>query len=670
MQVAAQDFEVAADGDFRVFLDIGDAPAGSDLAVDLYDRIADERDLAASTTAEPAGEPATFDPIPLADAPAASQIGSFTIHLYGADDARPGDVPAAWSFRLEEPGVYPVRVRLRGPDDDELTSLVTYLVRRPDGGAEIVPNEVALLATVHQDPPLVAADAGTEPVDPSYLDALGELLATFTARPGLPASFAVTPETAERLAADPSALEALAALRDEVARPDRELTGAPYVDVDPTSLAGNGLTDELIRQSDLGARALTTALDLAEDPDRLRRDTWVVDRPVDAQTIDALASLGIAHLVLPDAATAPGTPPTVTPLPGRGGVDAVTMAPDDLASGAPTDPVLAGYQLLGRLAATASIEPGGAVTALRVDPLAVDPVELETVLDVLAEPTSHLRATTLSEAFADGPVAPVPAALTTPEQQSLGTYPELVNETHQLLTSYASMVPDQPESVQAFERPLARSAAVDLDLPTRRAEVRTQRDELRRRLGAVSVPERDIVTLGARDARFPLPITSSGEQPVRVVITLEASDRLTFPEDTIEATLTDRRTVVDIRVQTRATGDTPLRVSVRSPDGRVLAESRYTVRSTAVSGVGLVLTIGAAAFLALWWGRHWRRARRDRRAGVADAGRHRTPAAEPPPPDPEEDDDIFVRDPPATVGAEGASRPDVTAPDRPRSDAD
>jgi hypothetical protein len=54
-------------------------------------------------------------------------------------------------------------------------------------------------------------------------------------------------------------------------------------------------------------------------------------------------------------------------------------------------------------------------------------------------------------------------------------------------------------------------------------------------------------------------------------------------------------------------GDTPVQVTVRSPDGNVvLATSRYTVRVTAVSGVGVVLTSGAALFLVIWWVRHWR----------------------------------------------------------------
>jgi hypothetical protein len=57
-----------------------------------------------------------------------------------------------------------------------------------------------------------------------------------------------------------------------------------------------------------------------------------------------------------------------------------------------------------------------------------------------------------------------------------------------------------------------------------------------------------------------------------------------------------------------------------SPDGeRRLSTSRYTVRSTAVSGAGLVLSLGAGAFLVVWWARHWRRTRRSARLVASDS---------------------------------------------------
>jgi hypothetical protein len=50
---------------------------------------------------------------------------------------------------------------------------------------------------------------------------------------------------------------------------------------------------------------------------------------------------------------------------------------------------------------------------------------------------------------------------------------------------------------------------------------------------------------------------------------------------------------------------------VRSENGDLaLQEARYTVRSTVVSGVGIIITIGAGLFLAVWWITHWRKSRR------------------------------------------------------------
>src|SRR5205807_854311 len=59
-----------------------------------------------------------------------------------------------------------------------------------------------------------------------------------------------------------------------------------------------------------------------------------------------------------------------------------------------------------------------------------------------------------------------------------------------------------------------------------------------------------------------------------------------------------------IPIVARTAGVFTLVVALESPDGALtLASSKYTVRSTAASGVGVFLSIGAALFLALWWGR-------------------------------------------------------------------
>ncbi|MDP9072307.1 MAG: hypothetical protein M3N68_13695, partial [Actinomycetota bacterium] len=58
----------------------------------------------------------------------------------------------------------------------------------------------------------------------------------------------------------------------------------------------------------------------------------------------------------------------------------------------------------------------------------------------------------------------------------------------------------------------------------------------------------------------------------------------------------------------------PLRVRLLSPDGSlVVGRSQFTVRSTAASGVGVVLSAGAGAVLVVWWARHRAMRRRNRR---------------------------------------------------------
>jgi hypothetical protein len=83
--------------------------------------------------------------------------------------------------------------------------------------------------------------------------------------------------------------------------------------------------------------------------------------------------------------------------------------------------------------------------------------------------------------------------------------------------------------------------------------------------------------------------------------------------------------VVEVEVRTRAPGATPVQITVRTPDDAiVLAESRYTIRSTAVSGVGIVLTVGCRLVLAVWWGRHWHRSRDAHRARPPSGPARRT----------------------------------------------
>ncbi len=639
MTLVFQDPEVEPDGTFSVLLDVVDAPPGSDIAVDIYDRVSDLDDLTAPVTDPPPNILDTFlPPLPLADSPSARQTIGFSIALFGTDGARPVGVDATWApYRLTEPGVYPLRIRLRGPDQELLSSMVTYLVRGPDQDQTVVPTRVALVPTVHRAPVIDAEDGPPATVEPDHLDGIDDLLALLDEHPEIPMSFSATPETLDRMAVDPAATTTLERLRAAVAAPGRDLLGSPYVEVDATALAADDLGDELLRQTSLGQRVLEQHLGATGST------TWRLGE-LDNETVALVRSVGVERVVLPDEALAPRRllgPVTATGTSNEE-LPILTTGRFDL-DGRTSDPELGAALLSSRLAATATIEPG-AVVVVPIDAGTADLDLLAALLDRLDEPSSFLDVVTLDNAFEPDATGAAPTiAAGRPDAGDLGDYPALVRSTHDRLASYVSMVPDQPQLSARLERPLALSAARELDLDDRRALLGRVDAELQAGFDSISIPERDRVTLGARDARFPLPIESDLDGPVQVLITLESSDRLEFRDETIEATLTGERTLIQIPVQTRVTGDTPLRITVRTPDGRVLlGESRYRIRSTAVSGVGVILTVGAAAFLAVWWGRHWHRARRERsahRLAAAAAG-----AAEPPV-DGSDPDDLFVEGP-------------------------
>jgi hypothetical protein len=87
-----------------------------------------------------------------------------------------------------------------------------------------------------------------------------------------------------------------------------------------------------------------------------------------------------------------------------------------------------------------------------------------------------------------------------------------------------------------------------------------------------------------------------------------------------ELSLTSQNLTLKVPVETRSSGVFPLEVSLYSADGAILlSHDADTVRSTAISEVGVVLIVLAVVSLAGWWIRDLRHGRRARRLVPAPA---------------------------------------------------
>ncbi|HEY1117696.1 MAG TPA: DUF6049 family protein, partial [Acidimicrobiales bacterium] len=131
--------------------------------------------------------------------------------------------------------------------------------------------------------------------------------------------------------------------------------------------------------------------------------------------------------------------------------------------------------------------------------------------------------------------------------------------------------------------------------------------------GSVRLSGERNLNLTSRRGTLPVTVENANPFPVDVVIR-STSDRLRFPDGedlpvTVEAGDALR---VDVPVEALATGSVPVSVALWTPDGSIRLDGRQlNVRSTAISGVGLLLSLGALVVLVVWWIRSWRRTRRD-----------------------------------------------------------
>lgn len=646
LRFIAQDTLVAPDGRFTAFLQVGGIEPGSDLSVDIYPAITTGSQLTAALDGEPRGSIGTFPAVNLPGDPSLAPVQTgFAIELWSPDGATK---PGGWAKRLTKAGVYPLRIRLRDADNKTVLTVVTFLIRGPDSNDEVEPQPVFLLADIRSATPAIElVDNPETPVDEDTLVSVKALSDALRRHRDLPAGLAVSPELVRRLEAtidrppdteeasttstttssstvtseaasttipgddvEPSgAPEVLASLSGALHPEGRELLSAPAQTIDPSELNTLGLTDELTRQYRIGQQILADAL---EQP--IEEAAWIrthLDRP----TATSLARVGINGLVMSPDAVIGSQPVTASPISGIGGDSLVAVADSSLRVGGHSDPVLAANRLVARLAAGASIDgPASPVVPIDLPRTDHDHQELESVFTSI-EDNPFIDPRPLSELFSPTGVIgqPVelapPTAVTDAERVWAG---DLVR-ARSLLGSYASMVLDHTELVESRADRLDRSSDHRLDSSTRTAEVAAVLGDIQTMFDTVSIPTSDRVTLGARDAQFPLIITSTAEVPARVVVELSTTDRLTIAEPRIEVVLTDEHTEIPVHLRSRVPGDTPLRVRVTTPDGAVLlSEGTYSVRSTAVSGVGLVLTVGAGMFLAVWWGRHIWRNRRPR----------------------------------------------------------
>lgn len=584
-------------------------PGVLEVAVSIYGKLPTRTDFAASAEGRTTGRPVQLVTMPLAEVPA------------DADGRRVLTLDP--TVRLD--GVYPVRIELRPRGGGEATDeFVTHLISVP---LELQGDELAVAAIlpIHA-PPAVNPD-GSVAIDDGRAAALADLSEALGAG-GAPAlTLLPTPETVEALAASPRDEDAstLAAMADALAA-GSELLGSHYVPTNQTSMTAAGLEEEAAGQLTRGTEVLRA--ELGAEPVTATR---VIDERLSAEAITHLrTSQGVTRVIVPESLLEPivrNTTLTSTFLL-EGGDEplAAAMADSALAAHAgERDAVLGAQHLLADLAQLYNDEPpsrrrGVVVSIPRSRQLA--PAFVDALLAGLAE------SPILAPITADGFFEAVDQATTGPRSRTLplvrriGDAPEetptapalpgsAIREVRRDIDAFASAVDPTSAAGQAvldrLDRTLLVVPSIDLRVGERLEYLAGIRAQIAGQVGAIAMPQNRSITLTAREGDIPITITSGLGYPVRVLLRVSGRP-LEFPDGEVhELELLRDNTTSRFTVEAPSSGSFPIRVQLVTPEGDLqLAESRFTVRSTAISGVGTALSIGAALFLVIWWGNHLR----------------------------------------------------------------
>ncbi len=601
----------------RLNVTTSEAPADVELAVAVYRRVTSRSEFTRTIDDGPRGNPVTVvPPAKLADL-ATDVGGALVVRLPIQDPVAPAD---AARLRLTTEGVYPVRVELRRTGGGtSLASLVTHLVytRPPQPGG--FPLGVALVLPVHA-PPALAPD-GTRALANRTATALGALASSLEAYPNVSLTLLPTPETLVSLDTSGRARdrETVAALAR--ATTDRQVAAGTYVPVSLSSFAASGMAPEAAIQLDRGSEVIEQTL--GKRPE-LR--TWVAEDGLDERAALLLRQQQVDRLVLPEEALEPAKLAITLTQPFE--IDArAVRRPLALAADVglaahfkpADDPVLAAHRLLADLAVVYQDQPSRLRAVVVVPPRSWQPDRafLDSLLSGLTT-SAIMKGTMVEDAF-DVPPATTTGGAPLVRRLAPGPAPQPlpvgdITAARRQLVGFASMLTPDNALDDAMEQLLLVGEGAGLKTGRRQDFLDAMLDRIHSQTDAVQVPSHRSITLTARTGEIPVTILSRTGYPLKVEIRV-ASDKLDFPKGSVRSVDLDRRSTTErFSVKARTSGSFPLRVSLQSPDGALeLGTSRFTVRSTAASGVGVVLSVGAMAFLLVWWGRHMVRGRRNRR---------------------------------------------------------
>jgi hypothetical protein len=507
-------------------------------------------------------------------------------------------------------GVYPLQVTLFGQGAGPIASLTTDLIVTPHSEVDGTrPLHFAWVMPIGATPAISAS--GSAQLDTHDIGELSTLSTALGNAPGASVSLEVFPQFVESLEElpNPGAKTALAQIRalSGLGSQAAILPGT-FAPVDLDALVSSRLSGDIATQ-------MARSRQVLGDGASVQTQEYAASSPLDVTSLGELEAAGITRLIVPSTGVQPLSStfsqwtPTAPFLIPRSGVEAIASDPgleQDLAS--KVSPALRAQQMLADLSIIYFDNTQASQAVAVESPLGfdADTAFLTAMLNGLSE-SSIVHAVTLPQLFDS--VSPE-SSETSPPTRSLKAPPvqpddlisaPAVEGAESSLAALASMLPSSLSVKPPLSDLVLMSEASTVGPAERSAYLGTIDGRANRLSNLVSLPFGRTITVTSLQAKIPISILSSARAPLSAVLSVTSPD-LGFPHgDAWPVTLYPRTNIVTIDLTARESGDFPLTVTLTTRTGFIVQSGDITIRSTAISGVAVALSIGAAVFLVVWW---------------------------------------------------------------------
>ncbi|MGH1489446.1 MAG: hypothetical protein ACRBK7_08665 [Acidimicrobiales bacterium] len=484
---------------------------------------------------------------------------------------------------LPTPGVYPVSVELRN-EDGPLAAIKTHLVRLP----QITNAEDQEATGADPGAPLpVALVLNVSTAEGLTLPAVQQLLIN---HPTTPMTVVLQEGVENQLRSDPELAAAFVA-----ALAGRPVLAVPPIDLDPSALAEIG-QPELYARSTRAARANLEELGLT-----VAEGITLLGAPLTEAGLTDVSDLGFDSIL--DIEAASFNSGLLSTRDKR--IQVIRIDPQlSQILGGGTDGPYRANRILARLTMRALVDDAPVV--LGGSALGIDPgPSIDAFLRALNQPGAP-QPILLSDAI----IEPATRLAERPQQDLRPIAGRLVALQAKLAT-YESFFSGGGNTPDYYRSQILSGLTRQRNPADRRRTLESLDAQLDDDMAVIELHDGAPLTLAARSAPIPIIMESTAGGPREVLLRFN-SDKVVATEGQQIVTIEPGTSSIDVELEARSLGISPLEVTVWTPDGGILlANTRFEIRSTAVPGLGLLVSVGAVGLLGAWWVVDIRRRRGD-----------------------------------------------------------